>query len=52
MQNGLNALVASIPEWNLIYSLMQVSYWLMPLQNTGLFEMVVGVMTTCHTQYT
>jgi len=22
------------------------------LQNTGLFEMIVGVLTTCHTQYT
>ena len=21
-------------------------------QNTGLFEMIVGVLTTCHTQYT
>ena len=22
------------------------------LENTGLFEMIVGVLTTCHTQYT
>jgi len=24
----------------------------MLLENTGLFEMIVGVLTTCHTQYT
>jgi len=25
---------------------------LLVLRNTGLFEMIVGVLTTCHTQYT
>jgi len=23
-----------------------------PIQNTGLLKMIVGVLTTCHTQYT
>jgi len=23
-----------------------------PRHNTGLFEMIVGILTTCHTQYT
>ena len=26
--------------------------WEMPTVNTGLFKMIVGDLTTCHTQYT
>jgi len=29
-----------------------VRYFRKPYKNTGLFEMIVGVLTTCHTQYT
>ena len=28
------------------------SAWRFPRRSTGLFEMIVGVLTTCHTQYT
>ena len=29
-----------------------MTFWNCQNHNTGLFEMTVGVLTTCHTQYT
>jgi hypothetical protein len=31
---------------------LQVLYMCIPCDSTGLFKMIVGVLTTCHTQYT
>ena len=42
-----------IITFNIItYVILHLKLLLFSIHNTGLFEMIVGVLTTCHIQYT
>jgi len=44
----LSPIRATLPTHLILLVLITEKYW----DSTGLFKMIVGVLTTCHTQYT
>jgi len=54
-RNSVNVLFTAAPDKTRIYEVLTTRGWNKVKQagtNTGLFEMIVGVLTTCHTEYT